>query len=180
MRELFRRRTPVLFLCLAFACAGLANQTIPLSIERLTRTSEIVLQGTVTSKSCQRDDRGRIYTKIVLNVADVWKGQVPPGFVMVQAGGVLGEEVTTVSGQEEFEIGEEVVVFLVLNPRGEGVVIGVSQGKFKILEENGSNEKTASNGFHGQARETAAGLQRSAARPLTVAELKQRVRAEAK
>ncbi len=179
MKNIIVRLCSILVGVLVGVFDSVANQAIPLSIEKLTRKADLVLEGTVRSTSCQRDFEGRIYTRVLLDVVEVWKGQVPPDFVVVQPGGVLGEEVVTVSGQDDFAIGQEVALFLVLNPRREGVVIGVSQGKFKIVTDKVKG-RTVSNGFHGKAREQGANLQSSATPALTVTELKQRVRGESK
>jgi hypothetical protein len=122
---------------------------LPLSIQQLTDKAQLVLHASVTARSVQRDREGRIYTRIELDVAEVWKGDTTlKSFVAVQSGGVLGEESVTVDGQEDFTIGEEVVLFLVLNQRGEGVVIGLAQGKFKVAKDP-NGDKTVHNRFHG-------------------------------
>jgi hypothetical protein len=148
-----------------------AVRMVPLSISQLTAKAQLVLQGTVISKTVQRDAEGRIYTRIELQVADVWKGPLnAKAFTLVQSGGTLGEEIVTVDGQEEFSIGEEVVLFLVLNQRNEGVVIGLSQGKFKVRKEPGG-EKVVQNLFHGTAPETT----KTTFSRLSLTQLKQRV-----
>jgi hypothetical protein len=150
---------------------ALAVRMVPLSIAQLTAKAQLVLQGNVTSKTVQRDAEGRIYTRIELQVADVWKGpHKTKTFTLVQSGGTLGEEIATVDGQEEFSIGEEVVVFLALNSRNEGVVIGLSQGKFKVRKEPGG-EKVVQNLFHGATPQTT----KTKSSRLSLAELKQRV-----
>lgn len=162
-----------LAVCFAFiiSSTALAVRMVPLSVAQLTTKAQLVLQGSVTSKTVQRDAEGRIYTRIELRVADVWKGQ-PGGktFTIVQSGGTLGEEIATVDGQEEFSIGEELVLFLVLNQRNEGVVIGLSQGKFKVRKES-DGEKVAHNLFHGTASEAT----KTKSSRLSLAGLKQRV-----
>jgi hypothetical protein len=163
----------VLALCFALIISStvLAVRMVPLSIAQLTTKAQLVLQGNVTSKTVQRDAEGRIYTRIELQVADVWKGQPKANrFTVVQSGGTLDEEIAMVDGQEEFSIGEEVVVFLVLNQRNEGVVIGLSQGKFKVRKEPGG-EKVVQNLFHGAAPEAA----KTKSSRLSLAQLKQRV-----
>src|SRR5207247_454414 len=98
-----------------------AVQMEPLSIERLVQGSTLVRRGAVLSKSCQRDPEGRIYTKVELQVTEVWKGALATNrFTLVHGGGILGDRKATVSGQVEYGIGEEIVAFLVLNQRGEG------------------------------------------------------------
>src|SRR5262245_56526089 len=101
-----------------------ALQMRPLSIQQLTDRAQLVLHGSVAKKTVERDPQGRIYTRIEFDVTESWKGRPNRGpFVIVQAGGVLGDEVVMVDGQEDFALGEEVVLFLVLNQRGEGLVI---------------------------------------------------------
>src|SRR4051812_30704101 len=93
-----------------------------LPIEELSQRADVVVNGTVVSKTCQRDEAGRIYTKVDLAIAETWKGQPRTNhFTAVYGGGTVGNEHVEVSGQAEYEIGEEVVGFFVLNQRGEGV-----------------------------------------------------------
>jgi hypothetical protein len=142
------------FFCLAILSASDAYSTDfrPLSIEHLSSKAALVLHGTVVGKTVQRDPEGRIYTKVELEVNEAWKGSsAGKRFTLVHGGGVLGDEWSTVQGQEEYEVGEEVVAFLVTNHRGEGVTLGLAQGKFHVSEEPGSGEKQAHNMFHGHA-----------------------------
>jgi hypothetical protein len=154
--------------------AAQAEKIFPLSIERMAARAALVLHGNVASKTVQRDPEGRIYTRIELEVAEAWKGAAQTNrFVLVQGGGVLGEEVAMASGQEEFSIGEEVVLFLVLNQRNEGVVIGLTQGKFKVAKD-ASGGKTVHNMFHGRAPGKT-GDANGNGKGLSLGELKQRV-----
>jgi hypothetical protein len=120
----------------------------PLSIEALCSHADLVLQGKVLSKTCLRDSDGRIYTRIELQVLEIWKGAVSSSpFLIVHGGGVLGEEQAFVSGQVNYELGEEVVAFLVHNKRGEGVTVGLMQGKFHIWSDG--ETQFAFSPFHG-------------------------------
>jgi len=151
-----------------------ANETIPLPVSALSSKADLVLEGQVVSSTVQRDPQGRIYTKIDLQVAEIWKGTLATNhFTIVHGGGILGDERTTVSGQVEYEIGEEVVAFLVLNPRGEGVTIGLSQGKFHVWQDAATGEKLVNNPFRGQPERSASN--RNQAKKLTLATLKQSV-----
>jgi hypothetical protein len=158
-----------------------AVQRQPLSIEQLTSQSALVVRGTVLSESCQRDPAGRIYTKIELEVSEVWKGSLATNrFTIVHGGGILGGEKSVVSGQVEYGIGEEVVAFLVLNQRGEGVTLGLAQGKFHVWQEPRTGERLVHNPFHGTTGTRGPAVSEDAALRtpprLTLAELKQRVR----
>jgi len=178
-----KRECLLLFLSCILAPSLRAIQFTPLSIEQLTRESALVVRATVLSKSCQRDPAGRIYTKVELEVAEIWKGSLPTNrFTVVQGGGILGDRKATVSGQVEYGIGEEVVAFLVLNHRGEGVTLGLAQGKFQIQRESGTGERLVHNLFHGESGSRHQGVpvpdRLPTQRRLTLAELKRRVQGE--
>ncbi len=178
--KLFMRRL-VLFGLLTLSSPLSAVLFAPLSIEQLAEKSQLILHGRVLSKSCQRDGAGRIYTRAELQVSEVWKGQVAANsFVIVHGGGVLGRERVTVSGQVDYQVGEEVVAFLVINPRGEGVSLGLAQGKFHVWQDRASGKKFAASLFHGAPPDPlpASRLQAQSSgsnERLTVEQLKQRV-----
>lgn len=165
----------VLVLGLASSSALQALLMHPLSIEELTQRAEVIVHGTVLSKSCQRDPQGRIFTQIELQVIDLWKGQLQQSpFTVVQAGGRLGEEQVLLEGQPAFNLGDEVVLFAALNSNKQGVVLGLAQGKFDLFLRNG--QKFAQNIFHGPS--TNASVQPKSTSlpggPLPLQELKRR------
>lgn len=122
----------------------------PATIEDLAQRADLVLHGIVRSRACQRDDRIGLITRVELDVRDAWKGD-PGGhpFWIVLAGGTLGEETLTVPGQAEYQPGEEVVVFLRRNVRGEGVTVGLAQGKFEVHRAADGSEPRVQSLFHG-------------------------------
>lgn len=128
-----------------------ATIMVPLSVENLTERAELILRGTVASKVCLKDPEGRLYTKIEFKVSEVWKGAIATNtLVIVHTGGTAGDELTVVDGEASYEVGEELVSFLRLNQRGEGVSIGLAQGKFNVWRENSTGEQFAYNLFHGR------------------------------
>ena len=131
--------------------SGFATQFLPVPIAELARAADVVLRGEVVSRSCERDARGRLTTRIELAVSEVWKGARITHFTVVQAGGTLGEQRQTVTGQAEYRIGEEVVAFLALNRSGEGVTLGLAHGKFSLVRSPHSGELLAQNAFLGHA-----------------------------
>jgi hypothetical protein len=143
----------------------------PLSLEEMRDKAALVIHGTVLSKTIQREPDGQIITRVELAVIETLKGQPAPAkYFIIQTGGILGDEITSVSGQEQYDIREEVIAFLVLNARGEGVTLGLSQGKFHIFEDPQTKEKLARNLFHGR------GAEKNAIKRLTLAELKAKVK----
>ncbi|MBI2947143.1 MAG: hypothetical protein HYY23_05820 [Verrucomicrobia bacterium] len=129
----------------------------PLSIRELATRAELVVHGEVLKTSCQRDPAGRVYTRIELRVREAWKGTPATNpLILVHGGGIIGGERVEIPGQVEYAVGEEVVVFLVLNPRGEGVTVGLAQGKFHLWKDEGSGNLLVRNPFHGTGRNAAA------------------------
>ena len=144
---------PIL-LCLA-TLAIQASPLAPLPVEDLTTHADLVLHGKVLSKTVLRDPAGRIYTRLELGLIEVWKGAIPgDAFVIVHGGGTLGDERVEVSDQASYAPAEEVVAFLRLNDRGEGVTLSLSQGKFAVFSKPGSGEKLVASRYHGVGAES--------------------------
>lgn len=157
-----------------------AVQMVPFELRELAAAADLVLHGTVASQSVQRDEAGRIYTEIHLEVLEAWKGD--PGttrFTIVCGGGTLGTERSEVSGQATYALGEEVVAFLRRNARGQGVTLGLAQGKFQVWQEARTGRKYARSVFIGAGPAPAGGVERhtqSAADALPLESLKAAVR----
>ncbi len=180
MNQIIARLTLAGLLLLAISLP--ATQFTHVTPEELAAKAQLVLRGTVLSKSCQQDAAGRIYTKLELKVAEVWKGNLATNrFTVVHGGGILGDKKAVVSGQADYQIGEEVVVFLLINQRGEGVSLGLAQGKFQITQDAQTGEKLAHNLFHGHPKANSTAGARPQPSPmegrLRLADLKQRVQA---
>ena len=127
-----------------------AGPFIPITIDRLSTESDLIVYGSVIGKTVQKDDQGRIYTKVQLDINEVWKGKVSSKpFTIVHSGGVLGNRWSSAEGEVSYKLGEEVVVFLVLNSRGEGVTMGMQQGKFQVLEGIPAHTRYVRSLFHG-------------------------------
>ena len=151
----------------------------PLTVKELAEKADLIIQGTVLDQTCLRDDAGRIYTRVNIQVAEVWKGALPASaasnrLAVVQGGGTIGDVRAEVSGDVQYGPGEEFVAFLVFNARGEPVTIGLAQGKFHVWRDPPTGKKFAHNPFHGKP-EPAAGHPDDSP-PLPVSELKRQVR----
>ena len=178
---------PLTFLValLAGAALGQAASQVPLSIETLAAKADAVVHGRVVRMSCQRDDEGRIFTKVHLQIIEQMKGRSRGGtLVIVQGGGVLGRRIARSPLQPKYRVGAEVVVFVMFNSRGEAVTLGLNQGKFDVANQPKSGLATVRNPFHGLAKrdDPRAVVKRALgqAKPLTLAGLKRRVRRAAK
>jgi len=148
-----------------------------MSIEELAAHADVIVHGTVTAKSCHRDPAGRIYTRVELRVAEIWKGRgIGERFTIVHGGGRIGNVRSQASLQVEYEPGEEVVAFLRLNKRGEGVTLSLVQGKFNVWRDKATGESFACNLFHGTPapHREATKLQGAVPEKLALNSLKQR------
>ena len=128
----------------------LAGPLLPLSIQDLTDAADVVLRGKVVCKKVSRDESGRVFTTVQLQVQDVWKGDVAGDtFEVVHGGGILGLRKVEVTYQVQFGICEEAVVFCRINSQGKGVTIGMIQGKFDVLKSENDSKICVRNMFHG-------------------------------
>lgn len=144
----------VLLGAMALRCS--AGWMFPLSIEELKERADLILHAIVRSKACERAAEGHIITRVQLEVSAVLKGTLKTNaFEIVHNGGIIGDIGETSSIQAEYGVGEETVVFLRLNERGEGVTIGIVQGKFHVWQDKTTGEKFAHNPFHGTTRDEA-------------------------
>jgi hypothetical protein len=124
----------VLFIPIPFACAW---QGTSLDVGTMSRRADAVIRGQVLDRVCRTDDAGRIYTQVLLRVLEVWKGSNNRTELrIVHSGGQWQGETVRVTGQVQYDVGEEVVAFVVWNQRGEGVTVGLSQGKFSVIGDD--------------------------------------------
>ena len=152
-----------------------------MSIETLAAKADAVVHGKVVRMSCQRDDGGRIFTRVHLQIIEQVKGRERgAALVIVQGGGVLGRQIARLPIQPKYKVGTEVVVFAVFNSRGEAVTLGLNQGKFDVVMQPEIGLATVRNPFHGLAKrdDPRAVVKRALgqAKSLTLAELMRRVR----
>ena len=160
------RKFSLLLWAIVLPTAAYAVRFVPLSVQELTAQSEVIIHGAVRERVVERDASGRVYTKVQITVAETWKGRSGAELTVVQASGTLGERTYHADGEEPLEPGEEVVLFLVMNDRKQGVVVGLCQGKFQVRANAKVGEKVVCNLFHG----------RNPQKPLKLGELKSKVK----
>ncbi len=113
---------------------GWASLALFQDVKDLVERSDRVLVGEVLSVDAAWDkDHKRIYSSIELQVAEMWKGAMPPASTLkiVQPGGSVGDIEMRVHGMPSFTAGERAVLFL----RGSdtAAVVGMAQGKRSLL-----------------------------------------------
>lgn len=119
---------------------------VPLTpVDNLARRADDIVHGRVTTLEASRDDTGRPFTRVELDVLATWKGMATNRFSLVQASSALGPRPVKVLGEPEFRLGEEVIVFTVRNPRGESVTLDLARGKFGVTTNQATGVVEAAN-----------------------------------
>lgn len=116
----------------------LGAQIRPLTVEELATRAAHICHGRVEAVEVSREASGNFVTRIEIASQSIWKGTPTNRITVMQPGGTLGTRRVVIPGAPNFAPGEEVVVFLSLNPRGEWLTLDLAQGKFSV-ERNGSN-----------------------------------------
>ncbi len=118
-----------------------ASATVMLraTLEELAKESDLVLRAEVVStEGLPTSDGKRIFTRVVLAAGEAYKGTPPPKVVVHVPGGSYGGYGQLVHGAPRFEVGEEVVVFLVKQAgSGDGTIYrvnGMAQGKLSVVK----------------------------------------------
>lgn len=128
--------------------AGHTTVVLPLSLEKMSQTAELIFEGHVTGTEVRFDERSqRVATFTTFSVSDVIKGNVGNEHTIKQIGGRLpGSDVELrIHGVPKFEVGQYYVIFLPAESRlGFTSPIGLSQGKFTITQIN--QQSVVSNG----------------------------------
>lgn len=158
-----------------------AVRWVPLTPRELALQAGLVVHGKIEALETGRDAAGRVFTRVDIRVDEVWKGTPPgPTCRWVAGGGILGDRVEGSEAHAAYAVGEELVAFLVRNPDGDWVTVGLAQGRFQVREDPGpGGRRWVHNPFWGDdggIRPAAGGGRLPARRPLALEELKEFVR----
>jgi hypothetical protein len=159
------------------AVLGSSTGMVPLSIRDLTRQADWVAHVIVTAKTTRREPNGRLASQVDLDVLGLWKGRVPSTrLALAVTSGVLGEQEVRAEHEPEYAPGEEFVVFLKRNQRGQGVTVGLAQGRFSVWRDARTGTPFVCNPFHGRPARAASELTSGVnERALPLAELQRQV-----
>jgi hypothetical protein len=97
---------------------------------------DVIGVATVTAQSARIDPRNNmIYTDYTLNFTDVWKGDPENPFILMKAGGQVGDRAVQIAGRNfQLATGQSIVVFAAPSSLGNHVVLGIDQGLYQIRE----------------------------------------------
>ncbi len=140
--------TPMFLTLLFCSLQAAATSVLPVSLQRMAATAEIIFHGTAIDSEVRLDPAsGRVATYTSFKVIEVIKGNPGATHTIKQIGGQLpGSNVRLIiHGVPQFTTGREYVIFLPkASSLGFSSPIGLSQGKFNIRKQNG--ETLVSNG----------------------------------
>lgn len=150
-RRLFRLAPAVLAFALG-AAPSLTSASVRLvSDDELARSSAAAARGHVVAAVARWDaEADTIYTYVTIAVTESWGLEGAPASIVVkQLGGVVGSTALLIGGQAQFQVGEEVLVFLDVRPRDRTLsVAGLEQGKW-TLAPSSAQTTLATREMHG-------------------------------
>ncbi|MCC6876674.1 MAG: hypothetical protein IT378_20390, partial [Sandaracinaceae bacterium] len=126
-------------LLLLAASAASATTFDDITVEELTRASDLVVLGRVERVDVFVQGPGGqpgIHTRATIRVEETWRGEAQDIVEVWAHGGVLGDRMRVVPGQATFRVGERAVLFL-FRAGGGLWPTGMGRGKW-ILGPSGS------------------------------------------
>ena len=153
MQRVIRMLGGMLVLCLVLGGTGRATTVVPLSVEDLTSTANVIVEArAVQSWTAWNAQRTIIYTYTRFAVDKTLKGRAGTQILVKQPGGVVGEIGQAVPGVRHFMDGEDVALFLRPSFDGDSAlsIVGLMQGNFRFLRGN-QGEVAVTNGVLGVA-----------------------------
>jgi len=136
MRSIF---TVLACLCLSIVlvtAVAVASQVVRLSPQDLGDNSGLVFRGKVLSADSYWNDRHtKIFTRVLVEADETYKGEHRGVVEIVQLGGVVGNVKVTVHGALQWTPGEEVLLFVEPYDAFNYQVLGLSQGRFAISRD---------------------------------------------
>jgi hypothetical protein len=109
------------------------SATLPMSsLEELTQEADLIVHGRVKELRPSSSDKDPFSTVLVLAVQEAWKQAPSPTLRLRLPHGSQSEITQAVPGLPTFQVGEEVIVFLVRDPDGEFEVLHGVHGKLTV------------------------------------------------
>ena len=119
-----------------------ATTIVPAEFREVISGSQMIVHGRVVEvRSVLVDGRRQIDTIVTLDVGTVLKGGSVETVTFRVPGGTVGRYRSTMVGAPQFEVGEEVVMFLRTNGPAIPYVFGLSQGVFRVRTDPRTGER---------------------------------------
>jgi hypothetical protein len=132
--------------------SGMEATTVKkLSLEQMVRGAHRIVHGRrVSQETYWNKNRTRIYTATRFAVTEDLKGEFRETATVVTVGGTVDGMTLVVSGTPSFREREEVLLFLEAGKSGHWILMGLSQGMFRITADRQGVRTAhhASSGLH--------------------------------
>ena len=109
-----------------------ATTMIYADLEQLTDLSDYVVHGVVVDQRVFYGDFGNISTQWTVAVEETWHGESHEIVQFTQFGGTLDDRTLYVPGDAQFELGEEVVVFLMGDEPTDLYLVAMGQSRYEV------------------------------------------------
>jgi hypothetical protein len=127
------RRILTVLTMLVLARGAGATVLVPMDLGELSRDARTIARGRVVSVDARwTDDRRTIETIVTLEPDAVLKGQAGDLVRFRVPGGLLGRFRNVVVGAPQFEVGQQVIVFLGATGPMVPYVLGLNQGVYRV------------------------------------------------
>jgi hypothetical protein len=105
------------------------------TVGELAQEADLIIMGKVQAVLPTEHPTGEPATSVVIDVARSWKTLSPAKVRVIQPVGTVEGIRQQVPGLPSFEIGEDVIVFLVESSAGEYEVLHGKEGKLKVVAD---------------------------------------------
>jgi hypothetical protein len=130
------RRALVVALLLAVPAVIRATVLLPIEFRELVTVATTIVHGRVAEVRAEWvDGRRSIETFLTIDADEYFKGGPGETVIVRVPGGQMGRYRTVLVGAPEFQRGDEVVLFLRGNPARGAVIVGLSQGAFRVAPD---------------------------------------------
>lgn len=111
--------------------------------QELVDEAEGIIEGTIGQIESNYDSNFLIYTFVTLEDLIIHSGSYEEDTLVLQfTGGQIGDEIQTIEGSPRLTSGDRVILFLRANGQAHVPVVGWTQGVFRVITDNTSQEQT--------------------------------------
>ena len=134
MKRMARISIGLVTILLLAASIAMPTQVLRMSPPELGAAASRVVLGKVSGVSSFTNACGtKVFTEIVVEADTTYKGEHLPVVRLVQLGGTIGNLRVTVSGAPQWQLDEEMLLFLEPYDESKFHVVGFAQGKFAVM-----------------------------------------------
>jgi hypothetical protein len=165
------RRLLAIAMLVAVPAAVRATVLLPIEFRELVTIASTIVHGRVVDvRADWVDGRRAIDTFLTIEADEYFKGGPGDAVVVRVPGGQMGRYRTIFVGAPEFRRGDEVVLFLRGNPARGAVIVGLSQGAFRVVPDRTGRRVVSSPVLMGKSLEQSEPIIRGdpSRRPLAV------------